>query len=312
MPPHAPIRAAGVVLMRTVDGVDEFVVVHRPGRKDWSLPKGKIDAGEHVLSAAVRECDEETGYIPLLGAPLPLQSYSVSGRPKVVHYWRAQIREEAGFAPDDEVDEIRWLPVDRAAARLTYASEVGLVEAAVATPATVPLVILRHTQALKRSQFDGDDDTERPLSGKGRSQAKALIPLLDAFGPQSVHSSPSKRCHDTVRKFAKHLDESVHPEPSMSEEAHHADASATATRAIELAITPEPLVLCTHRPVLPTVLDAMAEALGTGLDDPRWSEAWNPKLPPGGFIVVHRAFEADGSLRVVGVEQHTVSGTVVH
>lgn len=312
MAPHTPIRAAGVVLMRTVDGEEQFVVVHRPGRKDWSLPKGKIDAGEHVLSAAVRECDEETGYIPVLGAPLPLQSYSVSGRPKVVHYWRAQIREEAGFAPDDEVDEIRWLPVEAAAAQLTYPSEVGLVEAARTTPETVPLVILRHTQALKRSQFDGDVDAERPLSGKGRSQAKTLIPLLDAFGPSEVHSSPAKRCHDTVRKFAKHLDESVVAEPTMSEEGHHEDPMATASRAIELAVRREPLVLCTHRPVLPTVLDAMAEALGNGLDDPRWAEAWHPKLPPGGFIVVHRAFDADGAVRVVGVEQHTVAGSVIH
>ena len=312
MAAQTAIRAAGVVLVRTVEGQEEFVVVHRPGRQDWSLPKGKIDPGEHVLAAAVRECDEETGYTPLLGAPLPMQSYSVNSRPKVVHYWRARVREEVGFAPDDEVDEVRWLPMSAAAEQLTYASEVRLVEAARRTPDTVPLIILRHTQAMKRSQFDGDIDAERPLSGKGRSQAKALIPLLDAFGVEEVHSSPSRRCHDTVRKLAKHLDASVQAEPALTEEAHQEDRLAAETRAIELALDPRAIVLCSHRPVLPTILDAMSIALGGAPDDPAWKGVWDPKLPPGGFIVVHRQFDPDGPVRVIGVEQHTLSGGVVH
>lgn len=309
---HTAIRAAGVVLVRPGDEGLEFLVVHRPGRKDWSLPKGKLEDGEHVITAAIRECDEESGYEPLLGAPLPLQSYSVAGRPKVVHYWRARIREELGFAPDDEVDEVRWLPVAMAREQLTYPSEARLVELASAQPDTVPLVILRHTQAMKRSQFDGHVDAERPLSGKGRSQGKVLVPLLDAFGVTTVHASSARRCTETVKALAKHLDTSVAKEPLLTEEGHHEDPRGAAARAIELALSPEPLVLCSHRPVLPTILESMGVALGIDADDPRWQRAWDPKLPPGGFIVVHREFADDGGVRVVGIEQHTLSGTVVH
>lgn len=301
------IRAAGVVLLRTADGVHEFLLVHRPGRKDWSLPKGKIDPGEHVITAAVRECDEESGYTPMLQAPLPSQSYSVGSRPKVVHYWRAHVREEVGFAPDDEVDQVLWLPVTTARERLTYASEARLVEVAAALPDTVPLVLLRHTQALKRSQFNGDDDAERPLSGKGRSQSKALVPLLDAYGIARVHSSTSRRCHDTVKRYARHVDASIVPEPTLSEEGHHADSAAAARRAGEIALIPEPTVLCSHRPVLPTIMDATAQALGMDPADDRWRRAWEAKLPPGGFLVLHRAFSSDGSVRVVGVEQHSLT-----
>lgn len=301
------IRAAGVVLLRTTNGVHEFLLVHRPGRKDWSLPKGKIDPGEHVITAAVRECDEESGFTPVLQAPLPSQSYSVGSRPKVVHYWRAHVREEVGFAPDDEVDEVLWLPVTTARERLTYPSEARLVELAAAQPDSVPLVLLRHTQALKRSQFDGDVDADRPLSGKGRSQSKALLPLLDAFGVTHVHSSPSRRCHDTVKRYAKHVDTTVVPEPALSEESHHADPAAAAARAAEIALQPDPIVLCSHRPVLPTILDAVAGALGMDPADERWRRSWEAKLPPGGFLVVHRSFSQDGSVRVVGVEQHTLS-----
>jgi len=301
-----PIRAAGVVLIRDQDGEDEFLVVHRPGRQDWSLPKGKLNPGEHVVTAAVRECDEESGYTPLLLAPLPMQSYSVNSRPKVVSYCHARVRSDEGFAPDDEVDQIRWVPVADAKDLLTYPSEVRLVDLAAAMPQTTPLIILRHTQAMKRSQFDGKVDAERPLTGKGRSQSRALIPLLDAFGVTTVHASSARRCTETVRRLAKHLGTEVRDEPLLTEEGHEHDPRDAAAKAIELALTPEALVLCTHRPVLPTILDSMAVALGVTLEDPRWIRAWNPKLPPGGFIVVHRAFSDDGQVRVVGLEGHTL------
>lgn len=307
MTPRPAIRAAGAVVLRGDAPQQEFLAIHRPGLLDWSLPKGKLDAGEHVVTAAVRECDEETGYTPVLQAPLTALTYSVDSNPKVVSYWRARVRSEEGFTPDDEVDEIRWVPVAEAAALLTYPRDTVAVDEAAGLPDTIPLVILRHTQAMKRAQFDGDIDDERPLTGKGRSQSKSLIPLLDAYGVTSVYASSARRCTETVKRFAKHVDGHVQHEPLLTEQGHHDKPTEAAARAVELALTREPLVLCTHRPVLPTVLDSMAVALGVGLDDPRWSRAWDPKLPPGGFIVVHREFTDEGPVRVVGVEHHTLS-----
>lgn len=302
------IRAAGVVLLRDTDAGQQFLVVHRPLRDDWSLPKGKSGPGEHLVGAAVRECDEETGFTPLLQAPLATQSYSVLSRPKVVNYWRARERSNEGFAPDDEVDEIRWVPVADAESFLTYPTDVGLVRRASTLPDTIPLVILRHTQAMKRADFKGDVDGERPLTGKGRSQSKALIPLLDAFGVDRVHASSASRCTETVQRFARHLGVAVEAEPDLTEEQHHGDPSAASSRAAALSLQPSSIVLCSHRPVLPTILDAMATAMRLDLSDPRSQDAWDPRLPPGGFIVVHRAFEPDGPVRVVGLERHTLSG----
>ncbi len=302
------IRAAGVVLLRDTEAGPHFLAVHRPLREDWSLPKGKTEPGEHLVGAAVRECDEETGFTPVLQAPLPTQSYSVLSRPKVVNYWRARERSDEGFAADDEVDEIRWVPVAEAEAFLTYPSDADLVRRASDLPETLPLVILRHTQAMKRADFKGRVDTERPLTGKGRSQSKALIPLLDAFGVTRVHASSASRCTETVTRFARRLDVPVESEPALTEERHHGDPTATSSRAAALALDPSALVLCSHRPVLPTILDAMSHAMELDLTDSRSRNAWDPRLPPGGFIVVHRAFLPDGSVRVVGLERHTLSG----
>ena len=57
------VLAAGAVLWRPApDGV-EIALVHRPRYDDWSLPKGKLDAGETMAAAAVREIEEETGVV---------------------------------------------------------------------------------------------------------------------------------------------------------------------------------------------------------------------------------------------------------
>jgi 8-oxo-dGTP diphosphatase len=298
--PDEPIRAAGVVLLRTGRRGTETALIHRPHRADWSLPKGKVDPGEHILTAAIRECDEETGLVPRLGPPLMRQQYEVMGRDKTVDYWRAEIASDEGFAPDDEVDEVRWVAVDEAAGLLTYPRDADIVRQAVDLPETSPLILLRHTQALKRSDFTGTDDTQRPLSGKGRSQAKALVPLLSAYGIDQVHSSDSVRCSESVRRYAKSIGEPVHAEPTLSEVGHGEHPKRAAKRMLSLLADPARLVVCSHRPVLPTLVEAIAGLRWGGRGD------LDEKLPPGGFLVVHRHFDGQDLPRIVAVERHTL------
>src|SRR5690242_21306848 len=47
------------------------------------------------------------------------------------------------------------------------------------------LVIVRHGRATKRGTWKGADD-ERPLTTVGRMQARALIPVLSAYGVTRV------------------------------------------------------------------------------------------------------------------------------
>lgn len=300
MADDSPIRAAGVVLLRDGAQGPEVALIHRPIRKDWSLPKGKVDPGEHIVVAAIRECDEETGLVPILGVPLPQQAYSVSGRPKTVDYWSATIGRDEGFAPDDEVDEVRWFSVEEAVGRLTYPRDGDLVRSAAGFAPTSPLILLRHTQAMKRADFQGQHDADRPLSGKGRTQAKALVPLLSAYGIEEVHSSDSARCMETVKRYAKSIDAKVEAEPALSEESHEEHPRRAAKRMHSLICDPTPLVVCSHRPVLPTLVEAIADVRITGEVD------LDPKLPPGGFLVVHRAFGDGDEPTILAIERHTL------
>jgi 8-oxo-dGTP diphosphatase len=122
------IRAAGGVVIHE----GQCVVVHRPRYDDWSLPKGKLEPGETWLEAALREVEEECGLRCRLGGELPATDYHVGGRSKRVRWWLMRVESDLGFAPNDEVDELRWLEIDGALTLLSYESERAVVRAAAA------------------------------------------------------------------------------------------------------------------------------------------------------------------------------------
>ncbi|MDT0305509.1 NUDIX hydrolase [Streptomyces sp. DSM 44917] len=126
------VRAAGCVLWRRGGGGRvEIALVHRPKYDDWSHPKGKLDPGESWAEAARREVREETGMECVLGEALPEARYLARGHRKVVQYWVAEA--VAGrFTRNNEVDEVRWLPPDRARATLTHPGNRDLLDRALA------------------------------------------------------------------------------------------------------------------------------------------------------------------------------------
>lgn len=103
--------------------------MHRPRYDDWSLPKGKVDPGETVAEAALREVEEETGLVCRLVRPFGDTTYrDRKGRVKAVWYWVMEVL--AGrFAPSLEVDAMRWVTVPEALHLLTYPRDRGLLGA---------------------------------------------------------------------------------------------------------------------------------------------------------------------------------------
>ncbi len=290
------------MLVRRAKSGIEICLVHRPRQDDWSLPKGKADPGELMPTTARREALEETGSDVVLGAPLEQQRYKVDGRPKTVDYWVAHMRPGGpGFSPNREVDRLQWMSVQKARAKLTYPRDRQLVLQAIATSHTTPLVVLRHTEAVKRSDFKGSKDSRRPLTSRGRGQARDIVDPIAAFGAVRVLSSGSRRCVQTVEPLAAQLGRSIDEEPLFSEEGFNKRPKAALRRLGDLAQKPGPLVLCTHRPVLPAVFSALAAEFGLKSK----SAAIKPDLDPGGFVVFHRELDARNRLtgRVVAAER---------
>ncbi len=124
----AAVKAAGGVVRRDGPHGVEILVVHRPRYDDWSLPKGKLDGEETFEQAALREVEEETGVRATLREELPPVRYrDAKGRDKLVRYWVMDVVDQGHFAPNDEVDEIRWLAPGVASDLLSYLRDAELV-----------------------------------------------------------------------------------------------------------------------------------------------------------------------------------------
>jgi 8-oxo-dGTP diphosphatase len=194
------IRSAGGVVWRDAGDGIEVAAVHRDRYDDWSLPKGKLDPGEHVLAAAVREVREETGIVAVPQVRLPTVQY-LTGEPdteKTVDFWSMRAVIVNDLPPNDEVSEVRWLAPGEADALLTYAHDRGVVSAfAALRRVTGVAVLVRHAKAGKKGDFDGPD-SGRPLDATGQEQARRLRPLLALFRPARVYAAPLTRCVETV------------------------------------------------------------------------------------------------------------------
>src|SRR3954463_1653325 len=121
------VQAAGGVVVRP-DG--RIAVIHRPRYDDWSLPKGKLEAGESFETGALREVEEETGVRGRIVEELaPTRYRDRKGRDKIARWSGRELEgEPVAFAPNDEVDELRWLTPAEARDLLGYAHDRSLVE----------------------------------------------------------------------------------------------------------------------------------------------------------------------------------------
>lgn len=229
------IPAAGAVLYRSEGGTLVCAVVHRPRYDDWSLPKGKVDAGESLPSTAVREIEEETGFTAVLDSRIGTTGYPLKENTrKEVTYWSARAGDGV-FEPNSEVDELRWLPVEEAGRLVSYPLDRKiLTRFAEAPPTESVLMLVRHAKAGSRGEWSGDDSL-RPLEKSGRSQAEMLVPMLGAFGVRRLYSAPRVRCEQTLAPLADELGVEVQIEPALTDEAYRDDPETARTRLVELA-----------------------------------------------------------------------------
>jgi 8-oxo-(d)GTP phosphatase len=249
------VLAAGAVLWRTngAGAAPEIAIIHRPRYDDWSLPKGKVEPGETEPVTAVREVREETGFTAHLGRRLIAVSYPVEQGVKKVRYWAARC-VDGSFAPNDEVDELKWLPFGDAMQQLGYPHDRKVLRHFEKGPIdTHTVLIVRHGTAGSKSRYKGDDRM-RPLDKRGRAQAEALVGQLLAFGANELYAADRVRCHQTLEPLAEELGVTIHNEPALTEEAYSANRKAARHRVLEIASTDGTPVICTQGKVIPDLI----------------------------------------------------------
>ncbi|GAA2751937.1 NUDIX hydrolase [Amnibacterium kyonggiense] len=307
----APVLAAGAVCWRRRAKSFEILLISRPHRGDVSLPKGKTEPTESLPQTAVREVFEETGYQVSLGVPLGSTTYVLpNGRDKTVVYWAAEVgREElerGTFVPSDEVHAVEWVPLAKAGKRLTYPRDAELVQrfaelAVSGELESFALIALRHAKAAFDSPSGADAD--RRLTPRGQAQARAIVPAIAAWGPSRIVSSTAARCLATVAPLAKATGIEVKKAPQLSQdgwEMHHHEPKGireVVERRVQKGRT---AVLCSHAPVLPEILEQIAEATGSP-NGGRMTRAGI--LGTAEFAVVHLAAKAPH--RILAIETHS-------
>lgn len=264
------IPAAGTLPWRLRDDLLEVAMVHRPKYDDWSWAKGKLDPGELPCVAAVRETGEETGLRVALGIALPRAEYPLldpQGAPtrKEVHYWAARVVGGHGRL-EHEIDELAWVDVRAAHARLDYAHDREQLLALVRASRhgmldTWPLVLVRHAKARPRSAWKGDD-RRRPLNATGQAQSQTLAGVLAAYGVTALVSSDSRRCMQTFAPYAAQAGLRLRARPALSEEVHEQEPEAPAGVLTAVLRAGTPTALCSHGPVLPGLLLGLLDRVG--------------------------------------------------
>ena len=136
-------RSAGGVLFRDVAGETRVCLIQVPtrgGNPSWRLPKGSIERDETPEDAAVRETREETGCDGSIISELSEIEYWYTRRED--HGEKVRVRKVVSFFlmkyisgdiadHDHEVEEVRWVGLDRALKKISYDAESRVLQEAI-------------------------------------------------------------------------------------------------------------------------------------------------------------------------------------
>jgi 8-oxo-(d)GTP phosphatase len=277
----ATILAAGAVLWRKSEKKKiEVLIIHRPKYDDWTFPKGKAEIGEPLIACAYREVLEETNIETAFGPYLGEVEYLTNDGKKKVSFWSAKVVKEKDFKPNTEVDQLKWVEVTKVKELLTLDTDRKILEQFLQIePDTKPLILLRHAKAVTRDEWQGEDD-DRPLDSYGQNQAKRLLAMYQVFNLEQIHSSDAVRCYDTVVAIAKGLNIKLEVTGKLSESTFKKDKEKAFDYAKDLIKLNESVLLCSHNPILPKMLNKLTKKSEVDADE--------GKLLPADGWVIHR------------------------
>ncbi|WP_418605315.1 histidine phosphatase family protein [Georgenia sp. SUBG003] len=140
----------------------------------------------------------------------------------------------------------------------------------------------------------------------GQTQSENLVPLLSAYGVEEIMTSPWERCAATVRPYLEASGIGAELRPELTEAAHERRARPVRNLVRrELTTRDVPAVICTHRPVLPTVVEEVAERTPHRIM--KQVPESDPWLRTAEMLVVHVAKRPGRGAVVAALEKHRAS-----
>lgn len=123
------VSAGGVLFRPTGSGGYEVALIRPRGKGVYALPKGLVEEGEDPMEAALREVEEETGMRGEVVDSLGYVKYYFYSKEedtryfKLVHFYLMRWTGGRDEDHDWEVEEVEWVPLERAAEVLSYRTE---------------------------------------------------------------------------------------------------------------------------------------------------------------------------------------------
>ncbi len=244
---------------------------------------------EVAEETASRWCSGPAARAAVPHARGPREARALLGRaPGVGPVRRRRARRARPVPPvsPQEIDRAAWLSTDDAARRLTRQADRAPLEALVRERdegrlATHVVVIARHGKAVARSAWHGDEQ-DRPLTPAGHAQGGARAGARGLRRRDDRHEPLGP-----LRPDDRALRDRLRPRHGQHRPPHRGAARAVPARVArtvrELLEAERSSVLCTHRPVLPTVLDVLGQHSRRPVANAL--PAHDPFLEPGEMIV---------------------------
>ena len=127
--PPRPVPCVGVVCLRG----SEVLLIQRgkpPRQGQWSIPGGRMEWGETVTAAALRELREETGVeAELLGLIEVLDHISEHGHMVLIDF--AARWTSGDVVAGDDATDAGFFPLEEACARVGWSETERIIRAAV-------------------------------------------------------------------------------------------------------------------------------------------------------------------------------------
>lgn len=115
------IIKAGAIIVRSVDGKREVLLLFRGKQQDWSFPKGHLEPGESPEEAMMREVKEETNLDVEIIQKLPEMIYENSRETVQLKMFLTRYKQ-GDVKPENRQDRLEWIPLEKVYDVLTHAN----------------------------------------------------------------------------------------------------------------------------------------------------------------------------------------------